>query len=169
MSPRPGQSWNNGPVAKTRAIQALERAGIPFQVHYYHVDSADGPYGEAVAEAVGVRGDRMFKTLIASVDGRPMVGIVPVERQLSLKALAKAALGKRAHMVETRDAERLTGYVVGGISPFGRTRKLPVFLDQSALDHETVYVSGGQRGIQLEIAPDLLVAASSATPAAIAD
>jgi Cys-tRNA(Pro)/Cys-tRNA(Cys) deacylase len=94
---------------------------------------------------------------------------VPVERQLSLKALAKAALGKRAHMVETRDAERLTGYVVGGISPFGRTRKLPVFLDQSALDHETVYVSGGQRGIQLEIAPDLLVAASSATPAAIAD
>ena len=169
MSPRPWQSWNNGPVGKTRAIQALERARIPFQVHYYHVDPTDGPYGEAVAEAVGVNGNRMFKTLIASVDGRPMVGIVPVERQLSLKALAKVAFGKRAHMVEAKDAERLTGYVVGGISPFGRTRNLPVFVDESALDHETIYVSGGQRGIQLEIAPDLLVALSSATPAAIAD
>jgi Cys-tRNA(Pro)/Cys-tRNA(Cys) deacylase len=169
MSPRPGQSWNNASVGKTRAIQALERAGIPFQVHYYHVASTDGPYGEAVAEAVGVNGRRMFKTLIASVDGRPMVGIVPVERQLSLKALAKVASGKRAHMVDTKDAERLTGYVVGGISPFGRTRNLPVYVDESALDHDTIYVSGGQRGIQLEIAPDLLVAMSSATPAAIAD
>jgi Cys-tRNA(Pro)/Cys-tRNA(Cys) deacylase len=169
MSPRPGQSWNNASVGKTRAIQALERAGIPFQVHYYHVASTDGPYGEAVAEAVGVNGRRMFKTLIASVDGRPMVGIVPVERQLSLKALAKVASGKRAHMVDSKDAERLTGYVVGGISPFGRTRNLPVYVDESALDHDTIYVSGGQRGIQLEIAPDLLVAMSSATPAAIAD
>lgn len=169
MSPRRGQTWNNASVGKTRAIQALERAGIPFQVHYYHVDSSAGSYGEAVAEAIGVNGDRMFKTLIASVDGRPMVGIVPVERQLSLKSLAKAASGKRAHMVDTRDAERLTGYVVGGISPFGRTRNLPVFLDESAMDHETVYVSGGQRGIQLEIEPDLLVALSSATTAPIAD
>jgi Cys-tRNA(Pro)/Cys-tRNA(Cys) deacylase len=169
MSPRPGQSWNNASVGKTRAIQALERAGIPFQVHYYHVASTDGPYGEAVAEAVGVNGRRMFKTLIASVDGRPTVGIVPVERQLSLKALAKVASGKRAHMVDSKDAERLTGYVVGGISPFGRTRNLPVYVDESALDHDTIYVSGGQRGIQLEIAPDLLVAMSSATPAAIAD
>lgn len=169
MSPRAGQSWNNASVGKTRAIQALERAGIPFQVHYYHVASTDAPYGEAVAEAVGVNGRRMFKTLIAAVDGRPTVGIVPVERRLSLKALAKVAAGKRAHMVNSKDAERLTGYVVGGISPFGRTRSLPVYLDESALDHDTIYVSGGQRGIQLEIAPDLLVAVSSATPAAIAD
>lgn len=169
MSPRPGQSWNNASVGKTRAIQALERAGIPFQVHYYHVASTDAPYGEAVAEAVGVNGRRMFKTLIAAVDGRPTVGIVPVERRLSLKALAKVAAGKRAHMVNSKDAERLTGYVVGGISPFGRTRSLPVYVDESALDHDTIYVSGGQRGIQLEIAPDLLVAVSSATPAAIAD
>ena len=111
----------------------------------------------------------MFKTLIASVDGRPMVGIVPVDRQLSLKALAKVAAGKRAHMVDSKDAERLTGYVVGGISPFGRVRNLPVFVDESAFKHETVFVSGGQRGVQLEIDPDLLVAMNSGRKAPIAE
>ena len=169
MSPRHWWSWNNAPVGKTRAIQALERAGVPFHVHYYHVDPADGSYGRAVAAAVGVSGDRMFKTLIASVDGRPMVGIVPVDRQLSLKALAKVAAGKRAHMVDSKDAERLTGYVVGGISPFGRVRNLPVFVDESAFKHETVFVSGGQRGVQLEIDPDLLVAMNSGRKAPIAE
>ena len=142
---------------------------MPFHVHYYHVDPAEGSYGRAVAAAVGVNGDRMFKTLIASVDGRPMVGIVPVDRQLSLKALAKVAAGKRAHMVDSKDAERLTGYVVGGISPFGRVRNLPVFVDESAFTHETVFVSGGQRGVQLEIDPDLLLAMNSGRKAPIAD
>jgi Cys-tRNA(Pro)/Cys-tRNA(Cys) deacylase len=142
---------------------------VPFHVHYYHVDPTDESYGRAVAAAVGVSGDRMFKTLIASVDGRPMVGIVPVDRQLSLKALAKVAAGKRAHMVDSKDAERLTGYVVGGISPFGRVRELPVFVDESAFKHETVFVSGGQRGVQLEIDPDLLVAMNSGRKAPIAD
>ena len=169
MSPRHRRSWNNDPVGKTRAIQALERAGVPFHVHYYHVEATDGSYGGAVAAAVGVSGDRMFKTLIASVDGRPMVGIVPVDRQLSLKALAKVAAGKRAHMVDSKDAERLTGYVVGGISPFGRVRDLPVFVDESAFEHETVFVSGGQRGVQLEIDPDLLVAMNAGRKAPIAD
>ncbi len=163
------RSWNNAPVGKTRAIQALERAGAQFQVHRYRVDPTDGSYGEAVAAAVGVNGSRMFKTLVASVDGNPTVGIVPVNRQLSLKALARAAAGKRAHLAHSSDAERLTGYVVGGISPFGRVKEIPVFVDESAFEHETVYVSGGQRGIQLEVAPDLLVSMNSAKRAQIAD
>ena len=107
----------------------------------------------------------MFKTLVASVDGRHAVAIVPVDHQLSLKALARAAGGKRAHMAEARDAERLTGYVVGGLSPFGQKKRLPVFADQSAFEHGTVFVSGGQRGIQLEIAPALLQTLTAATPA----
>jgi Cys-tRNA(Pro)/Cys-tRNA(Cys) deacylase len=156
-------------VTKTRAIQALERAGAEFRTHYYHVGSDEGSYGESVAAAVGVDGGRMFKTLVASVDGRPAVGIVPVNRHLSMKALARAALGKRAHMADAKDAERLTGYVVGGISPFGRTRRIPVYVDESAFQHETVYVSGGRRGVQLEVRPGLLIELNDGTRAAIAD
>jgi Cys-tRNA(Pro)/Cys-tRNA(Cys) deacylase len=155
--------------SKTRAIQALERAGVAFEIHSYQVDSAEGSYGEAVAAALGVSGDRVLKTLVASVDGRPTIGIVPVERQLSLKALARAANGKRAQMVDGKDAERLTGYVVGGISPFGRTRVLPVFVDESAFGNATVYVSGGQRGIQLEIDPEVFIPLIDATRASIAE
>lgn len=150
-------SWDNGVVSRTRAIQALERAGAKFEIHEYHVEKAAGSYGEAVASAVGVSSERVFKTLIATVDGTPVVGVVPVDRQLSLKALARAAMGKRARMAETKDAERLTGYVVGGISPFGQNKRLPVFIDESAFVHQAIFVSGGQRGIQLEIKPDLLI------------
>lgn len=151
------KSWNNGDMSKTRAMRALEKAGAEFEIHEYRVEAAEGSYGEAVAAAVGVPSDRVFKTLIATVDGAPVVGIVPVDRQLSLKALARAAAGKRARITEAKDAERLTGYVVGGISPFGRIKRLPVFVDKSAFGHDTVYVSGGQRGIQLEMKPDLLI------------
>lgn len=152
-------------MSRTRAIQALDRVAASYQVHTYHVESVDGSYGQSVAAAIGAEPGRVFKTLVASVDGQHTVAIVPVDHQLSLKALARAAGGKRAHMAEARDAERLTGYVVGGISPFGQTRRLPVFADLSAFDHDTVFVSGGQRGIQLEVAPDLLQAITAATPA----
>lgn len=154
-------------MSRTRAIQALDRAAATYRVHTYHVDSVDGSYGESVAAAIGAEPGRVFKTLIASVDGRHTVAIVPVHHQLSLKALARAARGKRAHMAEARDAERLTGYVVGGISPFGQTRRLPAYADQSAFDHDTVFVSGGQRGLQLEIAPTLLQSITAATPATL--
>ena len=152
-------------MSRTRAIQALDRAAATYRVHTYHVDSVDGSYGESVAAAIGADPGRVFKTLVASVDGQHTVAIVPVQHQLSLKALARAAGGKRAHMAESRDAERLTGYVVGGISPFGQSRRLPVYADQSAFDHDTVFVSGGQRGIQLEIIPAVLRSIAGATPA----
>jgi Cys-tRNA(Pro)/Cys-tRNA(Cys) deacylase len=134
-------------------------------VHTYQVDSVEGSYGESVAMAIGVEPCRVFKTLVASVDGRHAVAIVPVVSKLSLKALARAAEGKRAHMAEARDAERLTGYVVGGISPFGQTRRLPVYADESTFDHDTIFVSGGRRGIQLEITPALLQSITAATRA----
>ncbi|MDH5372797.1 MAG: Cys-tRNA(Pro) deacylase [Acidimicrobiia bacterium] len=156
-------------MSKTRAIEALEKVGAPFHVHYYHVDAVTRSYGESVADAMGVGGGRIFKTLVATIDGRHAIGIVPVDRQLSLKSLAKAASGKRAHMAEAKDAERLTGYVVGGISPFGRARSLPVFVDESAFNHATVFVSGGRRGIQLEVEPDLLIELTSGVRAEIAD
>ncbi len=169
MVPTGTRPWFNGRVGKTRAIQVLEKVGAEFKVHYYHATTSGDTYGETVAAAIGVDGDRVFKTLIATVDDSPAVGIVPVDRRLSLKALARAAGGKRAHMAETREAERLTGYVVGGISPFGRARTLPVFVDESAFDHGTIYVSGGRRGIQLEISPELLVRVLDGRPAAISD
>ena len=155
-------------MTRTRAIEELHEAGAVFSVHEYEVEGSDASYGELVAGAIGASANRVFKTLIASVDGDATVGIVPVTRQLSLKALARAAGGKRAQMVEAKDAERMTGYVVGGISPFGRRKKLPVFIDESALEYETVYVSGGQRGIQIELEPRLLLELVPAKTAPIA-
>ena len=112
--------------------------------------------------ALGVSRDRLFKTLVALVDDRPVVGIVPVSGRLSLKALARVAGGKRAVMAETADAERLTGYVVGGISPFGQTRRLATFIDEGILGHPTIFVSGGRRGLQLELTPVDLIRVTGA-------
>lgn len=109
----------------------------------------------------------MYKTLLASVDGRLVVGVVPVSGQLDLKALAAAVGGKRAAMARPEDAERATGYVVGGISPFGQKKAHPTVVDESALGFETVYVSGGRRGLDLEVAPADLVTVTRATTAAI--
>jgi Cys-tRNA(Pro)/Cys-tRNA(Cys) deacylase len=164
-----GGLWENGPMAETRAIQYLEQQGVSFALRAYAAPP-DGSmsYGEAVAGALGVDPARVFKTLIATVDGAPLVGIVPVSGPLSMKGLARAAGGKRAEMAEARDAERLTGYVVGGISPFGRKRRLPVYLDRTALEHETIFVSAGRRGLQLEIAPSLLIDLLDASTAPIA-
>ena len=152
----------------TQAIRALQSAGIEFRVHTYDVGESDLSYGEAVAAAVGCAPERVFKTLVAEVDDRPVVGIVPVAGQLSMKGLARAAGGKRAHMAAAADAERLTGYVVGGISPFGQRRRLPMFLDTSASHHDTILVSGGQRGIQVELRPEDLRRVTEAQAAPIA-
>ena len=153
---------------RTRAIEQLRRLGIDFTVHEYEVGETELSYGEAVATEVGVSPERLFKTLVAKVDDRPVVGIVPVSGRLSLKNLAKAVGGKRAVMAESADAQRLTGYVVGGISPIGQTRRLPMVIDSSIRLHRTVLVSAGQRGLQLEMTPDDLMEATDATVADIA-
>ena len=145
-------------MTATRATTDLDRAGIAYRTHAYDLpDDPDGSYGEAVAGAIGFEPARVFKTLVAAVDGRPTVAIVPVNRSLRLKALAATRGGKRAAMADPADAERLTGYVTGGISPFGQRRRLPTVIDGSALEWDTVCVSAGVRGLQLELDPRDLV------------
>ena len=153
-------------MSGTPATAVLHRSGIAFTEHVYEVaDDDDLTYGEAVARDIGVPAARVFKTLVAVVDGAPVVAIVPASELLSPKKLARARGGKRAAMAEPHHAERLTGYVVGGISPFGQKRRLPMLVDRTALDHATVYVSGGRRGIQLELSPADLLAVTGALPA----
>jgi len=151
----------------TTATVALERARIPFTVHEYPHDPRHESYGQEAAEALGVPAERVFKTLIAEVDGALVAGVVPVGGQLDLKALAAAAGGKKAAMADVTAAERATGYVAGGISPVGLRKRLPVVLDASALAHRTVFCSGGRRGLEIELAPADLVRAAGATVASI--
>lgn len=154
--------------AGTPATAALARAGIGFTAHAYDHDPRAAAYGLEAAEKLGVDPARVFKTLLAVVDGSLAVGIVPVARQLDLKALAAALGGKRAEMADPRVAERKTGYVVGGISPIGQRSPLPTVLDESAILCETVLVSGGRRGLDLELAPDDLLAVTRGRYAPIA-
>jgi Cys-tRNA(Pro)/Cys-tRNA(Cys) deacylase len=152
----------------TPATVALTRAGIDYTLHPYEHDPRAESYGLEAAEALGVDPERVFKTLMASLDGKLVVGIVPVTGQLDLKALARALGGTKAQMAEVAAAERATGYVAGGISPVGQKRPHPTVLDESAAANETVYVSGGRRGLDLELAPADLVAITDATTAPIA-
>lgn len=155
-------------AAGTPATLALTRAGVAFTALAYDHDPRASAYGLEAAEKLRLDPDRVFKTLLAEVDGALAVGIVPVAMQLDLKALAVALGGKRAEMADPRIAERKTGYVVGGISPIGQKTALPTVLDESAILCETIYVSGGRRGLDLELAPDDLVAVTGARYAAIA-
>lgn len=157
----------------TPAIVQLESAGVDFRVHEFGHEGALRGFGLAAAHALGVQPDRVFKTLLADVTESGgvvthVVGIVPVAAQLSLRELAAAVGAKRAEMCDPRVAERITGYVVGGISPFGQKRALPTVIDETCVLHDTVFVSGGKRGIDIEIAPDALVAVLAATVADIA-
>lgn len=151
----------------TPATVAASRAGIAFTLHTYEVAVEDASYGENVAAAIGADPARVFKTLVAQVDGALTVGVVPVAGSLDLKALAAAAGGKRAAMAEPAAAERATGYVRGGISPLGQRKRLPTVIDASALEHATIFVSAGRRGLQLEVAPAELVRLCDARTAAI--
>lgn len=151
----------------TPATVALGRAGIPFTLHPYRHDPRAGSYGMEAATALGVDPSRVFKTLLAVLDGALVVGIVPVSGQLDLKALARALGGSRAVMAQVAVAERATGYVAGGISPIGHKRPHPTVLDVSALEHPTVFVSGGRRGLDVELDPADLVAVTSAVTARI--
>lgn len=151
----------------TPATVALTRAGIPFTLRAYDHDPSAESYGLEAATALGVEPERVLKTLLVSVEGRLVVGIVPVSGQLDLKAVASAVGGKRAEMADPRLAERTTGYVVGGISPVGQRKQLPTVLHSSAMAFETVLVSGGKRGLDLELAPADLVRVTAATVAPI--
>lgn len=152
----------------TPATALLTRQRVAYTTHTYQVDPKAASYGEAAAAALGVPPDRVFKTLVASVDGGLAVGVVPVAATLDLKALAAALGGKKAAMAEPSAAERATGYVTGGISPFGQRSRLPIVVDASADDFPTVYVSGGRRGLQVEVAPADLVRVTGARTARIA-
>ena len=152
----------------TPATVALTAAGTPFTLHAYAHDPSFPSYGEEAAEALGVSPDRVFKTLVADVDGALTVAVVPVAGQLDLKALAAAVGGKRAAMADPAAAERTTGYVRGGISPLGQRKRLPTVVDASASGHETVCVSAGRRGLEVELSPTDLVSLTSATVSPIA-
>jgi Cys-tRNA(Pro)/Cys-tRNA(Cys) deacylase len=152
----------------TRATDVLARLGIPHTVHRYAHDPRHPSYGEEASEALGVAPARVFKTLIADVDGELTVAVVPVAGSLDLKALAAAAGGKRAAMADPVQAERASGYVTGGIAPIGLRRHLPVVVDVTALDHVTVFCSAGQRGVEIEVAPAGLIRAAGAQTASIA-
>ncbi len=154
----------------TRAIEALGTANVPFTVHEYAREGDRDParrpdrsgrdrpsYGPEAAAALGIDPGRVLKTLIATVDGRPACAVIPVTSELDLKRLADALGGRRAAMADPAEAERATGYVVGGISPFAQRRRLPMVVDRGALGFPTVFVSAGRRGLQLELAPDDLV------------
>ena len=148
----------------TPAVEAAKRAGVEFRLHEYGgVELGDGDYAEGVAEALGLPPGRLFKTLVTSADGRLAVAIVPADRQLDLRAA-----GKRVVLADRTAAERATGYVIGGISPLGQRRRLPTTVDESALEWETILVSAGRRGLQIELAPADLVALTGASVAAIA-
>jgi Cys-tRNA(Pro)/Cys-tRNA(Cys) deacylase len=145
----------------------LTKAGVRFTVHAFEHDAKATSYGLEAAAALGVQPERVFKTLVADVDGVLVVAVVPVSRQLDLKALAAALGAKKAAIADPHLAERSSGYVVGGISPIGQRKQLTTVVDESALVHTTVYVSAGRRGTDLELAPADLVTATAAKVAAI--
>jgi Cys-tRNA(Pro)/Cys-tRNA(Cys) deacylase len=153
--------------AGTPATVALTKANVPFTTHTYEHDPAAGSFGTEAAEALGVVPERVFKTLLAEVDGKLAVAVVPVSGSLDLKALASAVGGKKAAMADPAAAERSTGYVLGGISPLGQRKPLRTVVDESALEFETVFCSGGRRGLEVELAPAELVRLTAAVTASI--
>ncbi|MGW1719064.1 Cys-tRNA(Pro) deacylase [Streptomyces sp. NPDC002156] len=165
MAKKPKKEQQSG---GTPATVALTAAGVPYKVHAYEHDPAHPSYGEEAAEAMGVSPERVFKTLVADVDGVLTVAVVPVAGQLDLKALATAVSGKRASMADPTLAERTTGYVRGGISPLGQRKKLRTVLDTSADAHDTICVSAGRRGLEVELSPTDLTTLTQAVRAPIA-
>ena len=144
-------------MAATPAIATVERAGVTFALHEYEHDPSARSFGDEAVEKLGWDARRVFKTLVVSVDGELHVACVPVSAQLDLKAL-----GKRARLADKEQASRATGYVTGGTSPLGQRKRLPTHVDASALEHETILVNGGRRGLQLELDPNELVRLTAA-------
>ncbi|MBA8825066.1 Cys-tRNA(Pro)/Cys-tRNA(Cys) deacylase [Saccharopolyspora lacisalsi] len=151
----------------TPATALLARRRVAHHVHAYEHDPRSTSYGQEAAEALGASPERVFKTLVAEVDGTLTIAVVPVPGSLDLKALAAARAGKKAGLAPEPDAERVTGYVSGGISPLGQKRRSPTVLDISATRFDTIYCSAGRRGLEIELAPDELVRLTGATVATI--
>ncbi|MDD3837784.1 MAG: Cys-tRNA(Pro) deacylase [Phenylobacterium sp.] len=150
----------------TPATRALDAARIAYRLETYDYDPDAPRVGLQAAEALGVPPERVLKTLMAEVDGKPVCAVLASDREVAMKRLAAAVGGKSAAMMKPADAERITGYKVGGVSPFGQKRRSPVVVDAAALAHERVFVNGGQRGLQVELSPQDLVAALQATTVA---
>ena len=147
-------------MAKTTpATLAHDRAKIAYELHTYDYDPDAPRVGLQAAQSLGVSPDQVLKTLMALVDGKPVCAVLASDQEVAMKKLAAAVGGKSAQMMKPADAERLTGYRVGGVSPFGQKRQVPTVIDQAALDHAKVFVNGGQRGLQVRLAPSDLLAA----------
>jgi Cys-tRNA(Pro)/Cys-tRNA(Cys) deacylase len=153
----------------TRATQSLTKLGAAFTLHSYDYDPNAERIGMQAAAALGIAPQRMLKTLMAEVDGKPVCVVVPSDKEVSMKKLAAAFGGKSAKMMRPEDAERVTGYHVGGISPFGQKKRVPTLIEQAALTETTVYLNGGQRGLQIEMAPEAARAALDAATATLTD
>lgn len=153
----------------TPAVIALDKAGVRYTLHPYTHDDRVNSYGDEAAAALGIEPRRIFKTLISSVDGTLVCAVVPVASTLNLKALAAAFGGKKAELADPTRAQRATGYVLGGISPLGHKTKVPVVLDESVAEFDTVFVSAGKRGLQVELAPDDLAGVTGARREPIAN
>jgi Cys-tRNA(Pro)/Cys-tRNA(Cys) deacylase len=159
---------NQKPADATPAFAVLHRANIPFTAHTYVHDPRAESYGMEAARALGVEPGRVFKTLMAVVDDELCVGIVPVMGSLDLKSLADALGGKRSQMADTAQAQRATGYVIGGISPIGQKKSHRTVIDKTSSQWPTIFVSGGRRGLEAELRPDDLVRITQAVVARIA-
>jgi Cys-tRNA(Pro)/Cys-tRNA(Cys) deacylase len=151
----------------TRATQSLEKLGVTFTLHSYDYDPDAASIGLQAAESLGVPPARVLKTLMAEADGKPVCAVVPSDCEVSMKKLASAFGAKAAKMMRPADAERLTGYHVGGISPFGQKKRVPVAIESTALDHASVFLNGGQRGLQIELDPNDAVKAAGAIARAL--
>ena len=151
----------------TQATKALEKLGVKFALHSYPYDPGADSIGLQAAQALGVEPFRMLKSLMAEVDGKPVCVVVPSDAEVSMKKLASAFGGKAAKMMRPADAERLTGYHVGGISPFGQKKRVPVAIEIAVLGHASVFLNGGQRGLQVELDPNDAVKALGAITAAL--
>ncbi len=152
----------------TRATLLLSNLGVSFALHTYGYDARAERIGLQAADALGIEAGRMLKTLMAEVDGKPVCVVIPSDREVSMKKLAAAFHGKTARMMPAADAERLTGYHVGGISPFAQKKRVPVAIEQAALSETSVFINGGQRGLQIELAPGDARKALGAIVAALA-
>ncbi|PZU20337.1 MAG: Cys-tRNA(Pro) deacylase [Shinella sp.] len=149
----------------TRATQALEKAGVSFEIVAYIYDTDAPRVGLQAAKAIGEAPKRVLKTLMVTVDGKPVCAVIPSDREVSMKKLAAAFGGKSAEMMKPADAERLTGYHVGGISPFGQRKVVPTAIETEALREAYVYMNGGQRGLQVRVDPKAALAALRAKAA----
>ena len=160
--------FRDGKIAMTPAVQVVQSANIDYWLHHYEHDTSSQSYGLEAAVKLTVAAERVFKTLLVTMDDNYLaVGVIPVARLLSMKRIAKAAGAKKAAMAIPQDVERSTGYVLGGVSPLGQKRRLKTLIDSSVGQHATVFVSGGRRGLEIELRPDDLRALTAGVLAQI--